>query len=308
LLISQLDRLLRTLPEQPDHDAQPAAAPQRVLRLREQRDGWLRGEFCLPPDEGAIVQTGLGAARDAEFRDRNDLSSDGDVSSDPGVDLAYSDAGQRSVTWADALVRMAADATDALDPTLARTRHPGDARLVVLHHDVDPDGALGPGQLEFGPVVPNTVARYLACDAKVQVLTHRLGQLIGIHPADRTPSRAMRRYLARRDQGCTHPACRQRRWLHAHHIQHWRDGGLTVAANLVLLCPFHHRALHHAEFSIDGNPEDGTVRFLDRWDQPIRAPGVDPPGDGRSPEPGSGGPPFIPPLAERLRPDTFTWN
>ena len=40
-------------------------------------------------------------------------------------------------------------------------------------------------------------------------MTYQLGQLIGIHPTDRTPNRAMRRYLARRDQGCTHPLCTQ---------------------------------------------------------------------------------------------------
>ncbi len=143
----------------------------------------------------------------------------------------------RRVTWADGLVRMASEATDALDPALARTGHRDERNTVVLHHDVDPHGALGPGQLEHGPTVPDSVARFLSCDARVQVMTYRQGRLIGINPAERTPNRATRRYLARRDQGCTHPLCTQKLWLHAHHIKHWTDDGPTSPENLTLLCP-----------------------------------------------------------------------
>ena len=213
--------------------------------------------------------------------------------------------GTRRVTWADGLVRMASEAADALDPTYRRTGQRGERNTVVIHHDLDPHGTLGPGQLELGPVVPDPVARYLACDATVQVVTYRLGQIIGIHPTERTPNRATRRYLARRDQGCTHPLCTQRLWLHAHHIVHWEHGGPTVPANLVLLCPTHHRALHHGAFSIEGDPEAGTLRFLDPFGHPIAPPPPDPPpGTGHRAPP----PPYTPPLAERLTADTFAWN
>jgi hypothetical protein len=169
---------------------------------------------------------------------------------------------------------------------------------------------------------------------------------VGINPADRTPNRATRRYLARRDQGCTHPLCTQRRWLHAHHIVHWTDNGPTEPANLLLLCPQHHRALHHGEFRIEGDPEAGTVRFLDPFDRPIQPPdtsppGTDPPGGAppggagprtdpscgaspggpspggvprggapppEEPPPGPEPSPFTPPLAESLPSDSFTWN
>ena len=307
LLISQLDRLLRSLPEQPDgSDAPPAPEPERALHLHDGRDGWLRGRFCLPADEGALLRLGLTSARDAEFRDRNDLP---DPDPDSGGDSDPAD-GARSVSWADGLVRMASEAADALDPTFARTGERGERNTVVVHIDVDPDGRFGPAQLENGPVVPDSVARYLSCDAQVQVMTYRLGQLIGIHPTQRTPNRAMRRYLARRDQGCTHPLCTQRLWLHAHHLVFWEHGGLTEPHNLVLLCPLHHRALHHGEFSIEGNPEAGTLRFLDRFGQPIAPPGLDPPPGTRPPRDGPPPPPspYTPPLAEPLTADTFTWN
>ncbi len=306
LLIAQLDRLLRSLPEQPDgSDGPVSSGPERVLQMHDSRDGWLRGRFCLPADEGALVRLGLTSARDAEFRDRNDLP-DTNPADDPEV-LAN---GARSVSWADGLVRMASEAADALDSTFRRTGTRGERNTVVLHIDVDQHGDVGPAQLENGPVLPDPVARYLSCDAQVQVMAHRLGQLVGIHPTHRTPDRAMRRYLARRDQGCTHPLCTQRLWLHAHHLVFWEHGGLTEPHNLVLLCPSHHRALHHGEFSIDGNPEARTLRFLDRFGQAIAPPGLDPPPGTRPPRDGPPPPPspYTPPLAERLTADTFSWN
>ncbi|HEX6235659.1 MAG TPA: HNH endonuclease signature motif containing protein, partial [Acidimicrobiales bacterium] len=97
------------------------------------------------------------------------------------------------------------------------------------------------------------------------------------------------------------------RWLHAHHIVHWRDGGMTVPSNLVMVCPYHHRALHHGELAIDGDPEAGTLRFIDRHGTPIDPPGLDPPpGDTGSPPPEHS--PYTPPLGERLQPGSFTWN
>jgi Domain of unknown function (DUF222) len=49
LLIAQLDRLLRTLPELPDPDAAPRPEPERRVAVRTGRDGWTRGTFCCPP-------------------------------------------------------------------------------------------------------------------------------------------------------------------------------------------------------------------------------------------------------------------
>jgi Domain of unknown function (DUF222) len=328
LLVSQLDRLLRSLPELPDPHTVPKAQPERTLEMRNGRDGWLRGRFCLPADEGALVQTGLTASRDAEFRDRNGL--DDDVAVQPDAPEPDGTDGQvRRVSWADGLVRMAAAAVDALDRTLQRTGAPGDRHQIVVHHDVDPDGSLGPGQLEFGSVIPDWMARYLGCDAKAVLATYAAGRLVGLHPTERRPTRAMRRYLARRDQGCTHPLCHQRRWLHAHHILFWEDGGVTLPENLALLCPAHHRALHRGEFTIEGNPEAGMLRFRDRFGRLIVPPGLDPPAagppdDGPDPAPPHGGspggpspgapapddrsPPYAPPTAEPVHWRDVSWN
>jgi len=42
--------------------------------------------------------------------------------------------------------------------------------------------------------------------------------------------------------------------LHAHHIRHWEDGGLTELDNLVLVCPHHHRLHHRGVITITGPP------------------------------------------------------
>jgi hypothetical protein len=296
-LYSQLTRALASCPELPDPDPRPK--PHNDQRHKhfthhQDDDGWIKGSFCLPPEEATVISLGLHTARDAEFRDRKDLPDDADVEGQP----------RSVVSWADAFVRMGAEATDALDKNLQRSKRAGDRHQVVLHHDIDPDGTLGPGQLHLGPLVPDTVARYLSCDASVIVAMYMDGKLIGITPTVREPSRALRRAIERRDQGCTHPLCNQRRWVQVHHLIHWEDGGPTIPANLICLCPQHHREYHRGDYGIEGNPEDGTLRFHDTWGHTIGPPDHGPPVAQRPDEPG----PFTPPYGERLDTTQFTWN
>lgn len=295
MLIAQLARALKSCPELPDPDPNPKPDPidpERYLRLHERPDGSGKGEFSLPADEMATLQTALQQARDAEFRDRNGLEPDAEVDN------------RGTVTWADALMRLATEGLDALDPTLARTGRRGERTKVVIHHDIDPHGNLGPGQLHLGAVIPDAVARFMACDAEVVVASYRAGQLIGIHPTERTVNRHLRRAIERRDQGCAHPLCTQTRWLHIHHIVHWAQKGLTIPSNLVCLCPTHHRQLHDGELTIDGNPEARTLRLCDARGRPIEPPDLGPPRQLRLDEPS----PFTPPYGERLDPRWFGWN
>ena len=290
MLISQLTRVLASLPEL---QAPVSAEPQRQVLVGTGSDGWLRGDFCLPPDEGAVVMAGLMAGRDAEFRDRNDLD----------LDAPVPDGGARAVGWADALVRMASEACDGLDPTLARTGHRGERHQVVIHRHLDPDGNLGPARLHLGGHLPDPVARYLGCDARIVIADHLQGRLVGITPTVRTANRKLRRYLEQRDGGCAHPLCDQKRWLHAHHLTHWENGGLTTPDNLLCLCPRHHRALHQGDFTIDGDPEAGTIVFTDRHHQRIEPPHFAPPGAAPT-RTGS----YQQPTGERLEPRWFNWN
>ena len=68
---------------------------------------------------------------------------------------------------------------------------------------------------------------------------------------------ALRRALEVRDRGCRFPGCSHERWLDAHHVVHWADGGETSLDNTLLLCSRHHRLLHEGGFAIraDANGE-----------------------------------------------------
>jgi HNH endonuclease len=64
--------------------------------------------------------------------------------------------------------------------------------------------------------------------------------------------------LAARDGGCVFPCCdRPLSWCEAHHLWHWRHGGPTDLANLVLLCRAHHRAVHEAAGGWSASPTGG---------------------------------------------------
>lgn len=85
------------------------------------------------------------------------------------------------------------------------------------------------------------------------------GRVIGTGRATRTVNRRLRRALEHRDRCCVVPGCSATRGLHAHHLVHWEDGGLTEMANLVLLCPYHHRAHHRGLITITGPADQLTV-------------------------------------------------
>ena len=236
----------------------------------------------------------MGIARDAEFRDAQGLEADAELdgSSRPGG------------RWADAFMRLVNEGNDALDPTLQRTGYRGERNQVVLHHDVDPDGTLGPGQIHLDEVIPDTVARFLACDAQVRVAAYQAGVLLGITPAVRVPSRALRRAIERRDQGCVHPLCNRRRWLHIHHLQFWGDGGLTEPSNLVCLCTQHHRELHEGRFRSTATPKPATCGSSTPVGDRSNHPTLGSPGPLRLAEPT----PFDQPYGGRLATGSFNWN
>ena len=62
---------------------------------------------------------------------------------------------------------------------------------------------------------------------------------------------SMRRALAARDEGCRFPGCTNKRFVDAHHIQHWINGGETNMDNLVTLCRRHHRFVHEYGFQVE---------------------------------------------------------
>jgi hypothetical protein len=67
----------------------------------------------------------------------------------------------------------------------------------------------------------------------------------------RLVSPALRALLGQLDgERCRFPGCRHTRFLHAHHIRYWRNGGRTDLSNLLLLCTRHHRLIHSLGYEL----------------------------------------------------------
>ena len=70
---------------------------------------------------------------------------------------------------------------------------------------------------------------------------------------------ALRRALHHRDQSCRFPGGGVR-VAEGPHVQHWARGGPTTMTNLILLCRWHHRAVHEEGYRVTRGPE-GALRF-----------------------------------------------
>jgi len=102
----------------------------------------------------------------------------------------------------------------------------------------------------------------LACDARLQpAIEDSNGVTVGVGRTTRQIPAWLRRLVTGRDRSCRFPGCDRSRWLHVHHLLPWSQGGPTNLDNLMLLCGFHHRLVHNANWRIEGNPE-GELQFF----------------------------------------------
>ena len=92
--------------------------------------------------------------------------------------------------------------------------------------------------------LPTPAVRRLLCDgAVVGIVDDAGGTPLSIGRRTRTVPVGMRRALKARDRTCRYPGCHHGRWLDAHHVVHWADGGETNLDNLILLCTHTPQAL-----------------------------------------------------------------
>ena len=112
-------------------------------------------------------------------------------------------------------------------------------------------------------------ARQIACDADVtEFIQDAKGNLLNYERRQRiVPGRLMRALKLRDHNRCRFPGCAHQRYVEAHHVHHWIDGGETRLDNLVLVCSAHHRLLHHRAFRIV--PEDDGLVFVSRHGEVI---------------------------------------
>jgi len=99
-----------------------------------------------------------------------------------------------------------------------------------------------------GGPISRAALRELMEQANLQlVVTDDDGEPLHVGRARRLASAAMLIALIARSSGtCEFPGCHAKHYrANAHHIEWWRHGGPTNIDNLALLCPHHHRLVHH---------------------------------------------------------------
>ena len=122
---------------------------------------------------------------------------------------------------------------------------------------------------EDGSRVSAETSLRLACDAEVVPIARaRDGTVLDVGRRRRTVGWRLRKALEARDGGCRFPGCDSRARTHAHHITPWAEGGETAMNNLVLLCPFHHRAVHEGGWRVEMD-EWGAPRFFNPLGVPL---------------------------------------
>ena len=213
------------------YDVAARAFANRSLRIRRDHSrSMLVVTVELPLDAGALVEKALDKARDDEALEIQDLA-----------DTSW------STRQADAFVNL-------VTGYLSGKRGNGsDNHLVTIH--VDQSALAGNGGRA---AVPIESVKRLCCDGHAVVITEAEdGEPLSIGRKSRLIPKAIERAVRARDNDtCTFPGCRNHRFLHCHHVEHWSNGGETSVDNLLLLCTRHHALVHEGGFRIDKDFED----------------------------------------------------
>ncbi len=241
---AQLEKVVRGYRKSERADQDPQQ--RRKARWFYDDDGMLVLSARLAAEEGALLVAALEQARTGEL--------------EPAGCPDAADEPAQLPSDVDALVALAriAQAAGPVDSS-------GDDRhLVVVHTDAQvlaADQEPGPEagcRIEHGPGLTAAAARRLACDAALVAWVSsatRPGEQLKLGRKTRKISAALRRALRFRDGGCQFPGCPRKRFLDAHHVTHWVDGGPTDLGNLLLPCQRHHRAVHDDGFTLHPVPD-----------------------------------------------------
>ena len=229
---------------------------------------WIfKGRFT--PEQGALLQKALEAAGDQLFKEQQSVPQDVAAEIADKVPLDSTSPEPVSQQRADAFTRVvegflsgAASIQPGSDQS-GRHQTGGDKYMLNIHTDVETLKENGNGaeaEIEDRGHVPAETSRRLACDCSI-VHWHedKQGNPLNIGRKTRSIPPAIRRALKRRDQGCRFPGCTCNRFVDAHHIHHWADGGETSMDNLVLLCRTHHRLVHEAGYGVQFVAGEGAV-------------------------------------------------
>ena len=174
----------------------------------------------------------------------------------------------REQRFADALVDMAEHclASRAGRWKRRRTGQRYQVMLTIARNELAAQQSAGGARYHVDPDwgIDEEDARQIACDADLtEFIQDARGNLLNYERRRRiVPARLLQALKLRDHNRCRFPGCPHQRYVEAHHVRHWIDGGETRLENLVLLCSAHHRLLHHGAFHITIKDDDAV--FVNR--------------------------------------------
>lgn len=250
--VAERCRELRCGTESSTEEAGRAFARRALSLHRNPERGTVTVTVELPLEQGELIDKALDRARDDHSHETPELANE-----------------SWSAQRADAFVELA----KAYLRGEAQTRAgEADQYRVMVHVD---RSALAEGKGRSG--LPVESVKRLCCDGETVLLVEDdRGEPLNIGRRTRVVPTAMKRALWARDKGCTFPGCHRKRFVDAHHVEHWSTGGGTSLANLLLLCNAHHRLVHEGGFRIEKD-------YRDRWCV-LRPDGIAVPSCGYRPE------------------------
>jgi len=216
-------------------------------------------EETFSPYQDPKSQTHISAQR---FSASQNPESDKNVSAETFLDSQETKADTFPQKRADALMLLIEHSLQHSTGDLAPLTPPHRHQMIIhIEKNTLMRGAAHHCSIEHGPFLSPASARRLACDTSLlTVLEDSQGNVLNVGRKTRTVSPALRRALTIRDHCCRFPGCTESRFVDAHHIHHWCDGGETSLENLVLLCRRHHRLVHDQGYELI-NRGAGHIEF-----------------------------------------------
>jgi hypothetical protein len=242
--VEKVVRHYRRLERTREREAANDCYENRYLQAYVDDDGCVVIRARLAPEQGNQFLKALQAAADV-LRDAECDSRESYPVPDAPVDSYAARNADAVALLAETFLTRDGEAPATVAP---------ERQLVTIHvdervlHDETQDGRC---QIEDQVGIPPAALRRIACDASlVRIEEDPDGTPLNVGRKTRAVPTAVRRALQARDNGCRYPECTNSRFVDAHHIVHWADGGPTSLANLVLLCRRHHRFVHDYGFTI----------------------------------------------------------
>lgn len=239
----------RTDPPEPSDSSDAPSTPVPVSLANGSLSYWFdeNGRFQLrvdaPMGDGLIIEAALREARDALFQ-----------------------AGQRDVTWLDALLEMCrrSTASNAITGVGAGRL---DRYRVYMH--LDTEGAW----VQSTMPVPPALRDQCMCDGVVTPVWTTGGRPVNLGRSTRVVSPALRRLVLHRDgHRCRTPGCESTLGLEIHHIIPYGPPheGPTDTWNLGPHCGGCHTLIHLGEIVVTGNADEPDgLTYTDRRGRPL---------------------------------------